>query len=94
MFIGKEEMNTRAAIDILTSEDMNHAGRAIQIAFLKAMLFIKFDKAQERAGLNVWEIKDKREMKEAIDKLPEYWEMIEKTAKLDEELEKICQGKL
>lgn len=93
MFIGKEEMNTRAAIDILTSEDMNHAGRAVQIAFLKAMLFVKFDKAQERAGLNVWEIKDKRELKEAIDKLPEYWEIIEKTAKLDEELEKICQGK-
>lgn len=94
MFIGKEEMNTRAAIDILTSEDMVNAGRAVQIAFLKAMLFVKFDKAQEKAGINVWEIKDKRELKEAIDKLPEYWEMIEKTTKLDEELEKICQGKL
>lgn len=91
--VGNQESNTRAAIDILTADDMENAGRAVQIAFLKAMLFVKFDKAQERAGLNVWEIKDKRELKEAIDKLPEYWEMIEKTAKLDEELEKICQGK-
>lgn len=93
VFVGNQEMNTRAAIDILTSEDMEHAGRAVQIAFLKAMLFIKFDKAQEKAGLNIWEIEDYAERRASAIKLPEYWEMIEKTAKLDEELEKICQGK-
>lgn len=88
-FVGNQEMNTRAAIDILTADDMPNAGRAVQIAFLKAMLFIKFDKAQQKAGLNIWEIEDYAERRAAAIKLPEYMEMVEKTRKLNEELAKI-----
>ena len=93
VFIGNQEKNTRAAIDILTADDMKSAGRAVQIAFMKAMLFIKFDKAQEKAGLNIWEIVDYAERRAAAMKLLEYKEMIEKTRMLDKELEKIWQEK-
>ena len=89
VFVGNQEKNTRAAIDILTADDMVGAGRAVQIAFLKAMLFIKFDKAQQKAGLNIWEIEDYAERRAAAIKLPEYMEMVEKTRKLNEELAKI-----
>ena len=89
VFIGNQEKNTRAAIDILTADDMPGAGRAVQIAFLKAMLFIKFDNAQQKAGLNIWEIEDYAERRAAAIKLPEYMEMVEKTRKLNEELAKI-----
>ena len=89
VFIGNQEKNTRAAIDILTADDMKNAGRAVQIAFLKAMFFIKFDKAQQKAGLNIWEIEDYAERRAAAIKLPEYVEMVEKTRKLNEELAKI-----
>lgn len=89
VFVGNQEMNTRAAIDILTADDLKSAGRAVQIAFLKAMLFIKFDKAQEKAGLNIWEIEDYAERLASAIKLPEYMEMVEKTRKLNEELAKI-----
>ena len=89
VFIGNQEKNTRAAIDILTADDMKNAGRAVQIAFLKAMFFIKFDKAQQKAGLNIWEIEDYAERRAAAIKLPEYMEMVEKTRKLNEELAKI-----
>ena len=89
MFVGNQEKNTRAAIDILTADDMFGAGRAVQITFLKAMLFIKFDNAQQKAGLNIWEIEDYAERRAAAIKLPEYMEMVEKTRKLNEELAKI-----
>ena len=89
VFVGNQEKNTRAAIDILTADDMANAGRAVQIAFLKAMLFIKFDKAQQKAGLNIWEIENYAERRAAAIKLPEYMEMVEKTRKLNEELAKI-----
>ena len=88
-FVGNQERNTRAAVDILTADDMKSAGRAVQIAFMKAMLFIKFDKAQQKAGLNIWEIEDYAERRAAAIKLPEYMEMVEKTRKLNEELAKI-----
>lgn len=93
VFVGNQEMNTRAAIDILTADDMKNAGRAVQIAFLKAMLFIRFDKAQAKAGLNIWDIEDNAERRAAAIKLPEYMEMVEKTRKLNEELKKIWQEK-
>ena len=93
LFVGNQERNTRAAVDILTADDMKSAGRAVQIAFMKAMLFIKFDKAQEKAGLNIWEIVDYAERRAAAMKLLEYKEMIEKTRMLDKELEKIWQEK-
>ena len=89
VFVGNQEMNTGAAIDILTADDMFGAGRAVQITFLKAMLLIKFDKAQQKAGLNIWEIEDYAERRAAAIKLPEYMEMVEKTRKLNEELAKI-----
>ena len=89
VFVGNQEKNTMAAIDILTADDMKNAGRAVQIAFLKAMFFIKFDKAQQKAGLNIWEIEDYAERRAAAIKLPEYMEMVEKTRKLNEELAKI-----
>ena len=89
MFVGNQESNTRAAIDILTADDMKGAGKAVQITFLKAMLFIKFDNAQQKAGLNIWEIEDYAECRAAAIKLPEYMEMVEKTRKLNEELAKI-----
>ena len=89
MFVGNQETNTRAALDILTADDMKSAGRAVQITFLKAMLFIKFDKAQQKAGLNIWNIEDYAERRAAAIKLPEYLEMVEKTRKLNEELAKI-----
>lgn len=89
VFAGNQETNTRAAIDMLTADDMFGAGRAVQITFLKAMLLIKFDKAQQKAGLNIWEIEDYAERRAAAIKLPEYMEMVEKTRKLNEELEKI-----
>ena len=89
MFVGNQETNTRAALDILTADDMKSAGRAVQITFLKAMLFIKFDKAQQKAGLNIWDIEDYAERRAAAIKLPEYMEMVEKTRKLNEELAKI-----
>ena len=92
-FVGNQERNTRAAVDILTADDMKSAGRAVQIAFMKAMLFIKFDKAQEKAGLNIWEIVDYAERRAAANKLPECMEMIEKTRKLNEELKKLWQEK-
>lgn len=92
-FVGNQERNTRAAIDILTADDMKSAGRAVQIVFLKAMLFIKFDKMQEKAGLNIWEIADYAERRAAANKLPEYMELIEKTRMLNKELEKIWQEK-
>ena len=92
-FVGNQERNTRAAVDILTADNMKCAGRAVQIAFLKAMLFIKFDKAQEKAGLNIWEIVDCAERRAAANKLPECMEMIEKTRKLNEELKKLWQEK-
>ena len=93
MFVGNQETNTRAALDILTADDMKSAGRAVQIAFMKAMLFIKFDKAQQKAGLNIWDIEDNAERRAAAMKLPEYKEMIEKTRMLNKELEKIWQEK-
>lgn len=93
MFVGNQEMNTRAAIDILTADDMLGAGRAVQISFLKAMLFIKFDKAQQKAGLDIWDIEDYAERRAAAIKLPEYMEMVEKTRKLNEELAKIWLDK-
>ena len=93
MFVGNQEKNTRTAIDILTADDMFGAGRAVQIVFLKAMLFIKFDKAQQKAGLNIWDIEDYAERRAAAIKLPEYMEMVERTRKLDKELEKIWQEK-
>ena len=89
VFVGNHEKNTRAAIDILTADDMKGAGRAVQITFLKAMLFIKFDNAQQKAGLNIWEIEDYAERRAAAIKLPEYIEMVEKTRKLNVELAKI-----
>lgn len=89
VFVGNQESNTRAALDILTADDMLGAGRAVQITFLKAMLFIKFDKAQQKAGFNIWEIEDYAERRAAAIKLPEYMEMVEKTRKLNEELAKI-----
>lgn len=89
VFVGNQESNTRAALDILTADDMLGAGRAVQITFMKAMLFIKFDKAQQNAGLNIWEIEDYAERRAAAIKLPEYMEMVEKTRKLNEELAKI-----
>ena len=89
MFVGNQETNTRAALDILTADDMKSAGRAVQITFLKAMLFIKFDKAQQKAGLNIWNIEDYAERRAAAIKLPEYLEMVEKTRNLNEELAKI-----
>ena len=89
MLVGNHEKNTRAAIDILTADDMKGAGRAVQITFLKAMLFIKFDNAQQKAGLNIWEIEGYAERRAAAIKLPEYMEMVEKTRKLNEELAKI-----
>ena len=89
VFVGNQESNTRAALDILTADDMKGAARAVQITFLKAMLFIKFDKAQQKAGLNIWEIEDYAERRAAAIKLPEYMEMVEKTRKLNEELAKI-----
>ena len=89
VFVGNQETNTRAAIDILTADDMLGAGRAVQITFLKAMLFIKFDNAQQKAGLNIWDIEDYAERRAAAIKLPEYVEMVEKTRKLNEELAKI-----
>lgn len=89
VFVGNQESNTRAALDILTADDMKGAGRAVQITFLKAMLFIKFDNAQQKAGLNIWEIEDYAERRAAAIKLPEYMEMVEKTRKLNEELAKI-----
>ena len=89
VFVGNQEMNTGAAIDILTADDMFGAGRAVQITFLKAMLLIKFDKAQQKAGLNIWKIEDYAERRAAAIKLPEYMEMVEKTRKLNEELAKI-----
>ena len=89
VFVGNQEKNTRAAIDILTADDMVGAGRAVQIAFLKAMLFIKFDNAQQKAGLNIWDIEDYAERRAAARKLPEYMDMVEKTRKLNEELAKI-----
>lgn len=92
-FVGNQERNTRAAIDILSADDMTGAGRAVQIVFLKAMLFIKFDKAQQKAGLNIWDIEDYAERRAAAIKLPEYMEMVEKTRKLNEELAKIWQEK-
>lgn len=92
-FVGNQERNTRAAVDILTADDMKSAGRAVQIAFMKAMLFIKFDKAQEKAGLNIWEIVDYAERRAAANKLPECMELIEKTRKLNEELKKLWQEK-
>lgn len=92
VFVGNQE-NTRAAIDILTADDMSGAGRAVQITFLKAMLFIKFDNAQQKAGLNIWEIEDYAERRAAAIKLPEYMEMVEKTRKLNEELKKLWQEK-
>lgn len=92
-FVGNQERNTRAAVDILTADDMTRAGRAVQIVFLKAMLFIKFDKAQQKAGLNIWDIEDYAERRAAAMKLPEYKEMIEKTRMLNKELEKIWQEK-
>ena len=93
VFVGNQETNTRAAIDILTADDMLGAGRAVQITFLKAMLFIKFDNAQQKAGLNIWDIEDYAERRAAAIKLPEYMEMVEKTRKLNEELAKIWQEK-
>ena len=92
-FVGNQERNTRAAVDILTADNMKSAGRAVQIAFMKAMLFIKFDKAQEKAGLNIWEIVDYAERRAAAIKLPECMEMIEKTRKLNEEMKKLWQEK-
>ena len=89
MFVGNQETNTRAALNILTADDMKSAGRAVQITFLKAMLFIKFDNAQQKAGLNIWDIEDYAERRAAAIKLPEYLEMVEKTRKLNEELAKI-----
>ena len=92
-FVGNQERNTRAAVDILSADDMKSAGRAVQITFLKAMLFIKFDKAQQKAGLNIWNIEDYAERRAAANELPECMEMIEKTRKLNEELKKLWQEK-